>query len=862
MRPAEEIFLDAAGLEGSQRDAFLASACAGDPATLRRVQDLLEEENRADAAIRSCIGNEAADSTARLRIGPYGILRILGQGGMGTVFLACRDDDQYQQEVAIKVARASAASPEGLTRFRLERQILARLEHPHVARLLDGGTTVDGEPYIVMEFIDGQPVTTYCREQELPPRQRLELFRKIAGAVSYAHQHLVVHRDLKPSNILVTSDGEPRLVDFGIAKLLGDSGPQTATLAFTPGYSSPEQLAGGVVTVATDVYSLGLVLYELLESRPYRGAGDAAEYSAATRGDLEAILTQALRVEPAARYPSVSELSDDIQRYLECRPVRAHRPGAVYRAGKFLRRYRGAAAAALLLLAAVGGGWYFTARQARRTEERFTQVRQLTNALIFDLHDRILDLPGSTTVRERLLATAQTYLAALESDGLRDRDLRAEIAAGYERLADVQGGVSMASLGRPFSALENYRHAWAIRRELAASGEARALRAAAQIGLKTADVLVQTGQTPAALEHYAQALRQAQSALAQDEADPENYRTLALAHYRSGESLLRRGITVEALQHPEAAMRVVTKLQARYPGDASDRALVMAHLRLGAAYQQTGRLDAALAEFRRARQLVDSLAGGREPVMVRLALASLLGNPYDIDMGQPAAGLNFAREALALVEERVQHDPRDAGARIDLALSYSRLGSLLREIDPVESAKVYQQSITLLEARLRDSPGTLDFERRLAMDLAAIAHPLQRRNPLEAVRRARRAVGILEDIERRDPLRVACCSDIPIAALALGDAWRAADQPHAAHQAYEQSLQVAGRYFRQATCDLFCTRDYTNALERLGMRDRALEAWENWAARHGSGPYVVRQIRLLKGWNGGVKERRHRSSAP
>ena len=360
------------------------------------------------------------------RIGPYRILRELGQGGMGVVYLAARADEQFRKRVALKVIRSGAASEEVVRHFKRERQILAGLDHPNIAKLLDGGTTDDGLPYFVMEHIEGEPLLAYCDSRKLPVAERLKLFQAICSAVQYAHRNLVVHRDLKPGNILVAEDGSPRLLDFGIAKLLNPElageAPTATALVMTPAYASPEQASGGRVTTATDVYSLGVVLYELLTGHlPYRllsrqpleilkaiseqepekpstAVGRTEDVTAPPggvalhvtpdrvsstregtpdrlqrrlRGDLDNILMLALRKEPPRRYASVEAFSDDIRRYLEGLPVKARQPTAGYRAGKFVRRHvAGVAASAVFVVLLIGFAVAMAVQSARVARER------------------------------------------------------------------------------------------------------------------------------------------------------------------------------------------------------------------------------------------------------------------------------------------------------------------------------------------------------------------------------------------------------------------------------------------------------------------------------------------------------------
>ena len=333
------------------------------------------------------------------RVGPWRLLDEIGRGGMGTVFLAERADGEFEQRAALKLLRPAIATDEALRRFEQERQILAGLTHPGIARLLDGGRTADGHPYLAMELVDGLPIDRYCRERELTVRDRLAVFLQVCHAVDHAHRHMVVHRDLKPSNIIVSAQGEVKLLDFGIAKLLQtDLSPGTPAMThtvarvLTPEYASPEQIHGPTVTVASDVYQLGLLLFELLTDRraqPLRDASpieierlvcdtllarpsavvDDPRRARLLRGDLDSIVQQAVRKAPEERYASVERLIDDVERHLSGKPVVARGDTLAYRAGRFVRRHRlsvAAAAVAVVLLVA----WAVTATLQARTIAR------------------------------------------------------------------------------------------------------------------------------------------------------------------------------------------------------------------------------------------------------------------------------------------------------------------------------------------------------------------------------------------------------------------------------------------------------------------------------------------------------------
>ncbi len=407
------IFQEALDQETGRCAEFLDEACGDDAELRREVESLLLADNGAtnplDKAISqiasTLIPMEQGSTMLGRRIGVYRVTGLIGQGGMGAVYRAARDDHQYDKEVAIKLVKGGLGPDFALQRFRRERQILARLEHPNIARLLDGGTTDEGWPYLVMEKIDGQTISEYCEIHSLSIRQRLELFRFVCAAVQYAHQNLIIHRDIKPSNILVANDGVPKLLDFGIAKLLdpehtlntADNDPgQTATAmrVMTPAYASPEQARGEPVTTSTDIYSLGIVLYELLTNqRPYQIKGNSfleieraicstepEKPSAAVRqnstgqiklsrqlaGDLDNIILMALRKEPERRYGSVEQFSEDIRRHLDGLPVNARQDTVRYRTSKFVRRHLWGVLASTLIALLLIAGAAFSTYQARR----------------------------------------------------------------------------------------------------------------------------------------------------------------------------------------------------------------------------------------------------------------------------------------------------------------------------------------------------------------------------------------------------------------------------------------------------------------------------------------------------------------
>ena len=435
-------------LGATERTTFLEQACEGRPELRQEVDSLLASADDAhdfiEEPVFSLRSEKPPDASPDQRIGPYKLLSQVGSGGMGTVYLASRADD-YEKPVALKVLKRGMDTDEIVRRFQHERQILANLDHPHISKLLDGGTTADGRPYFVMEQVQGEPIDRYCDIAKLSTRERLELFRKVCSAVHFAHQNLVVHRDLKPGNILVTEDGEPKLLDFGIAKLLEAEmlSTQTPTLPLltlagtgpmTPRYASPEQVRGDAITTSSDVYSLGVLLFKLLTGhRPYRlqdhslsglfkaireqdpakpseaifatqeinlpdGSsisitpeavsgkrdGSPAVLRRCLAGDLDCIVLKALRKETKDRYGSVEQLSADIERHLDGLPVLARKGTLVYQVAKFFRRHRTRAAlgAAVLLVLLFGSLWMSSQNQAARDRQIVESVSNLFTEVV------------------------------------------------------------------------------------------------------------------------------------------------------------------------------------------------------------------------------------------------------------------------------------------------------------------------------------------------------------------------------------------------------------------------------------------------------------------------------------------------
>jgi eukaryotic-like serine/threonine-protein kinase len=465
-------------LDAGGRDALLADVARQHPEVARVLARLLVEHDRlreSDFLETSPAIDEGRGPTlAGHTIGQYTLEAPLGVGGMGTVWRASRSDGRFEGAVAVKLLNLALLDAGGDERFKREGTLLARLTHVHIARLLDAGVTSTGQPYLVLEYVDGTRIDRFADDRRLDTAARLELFLQVADAV--AHANLVIHRDLKPSNILVAPNGQVKLLDFGIAKLLEENASANTTLtglaALTPEYAAPEQARGDVVTTATDVYALGVLLYVLLTGRHPTAEGcrtpaehlhallerDAVRTSDAAparlkrmyRGDIDNLLVKALEKDPARRYAAVTGLTDDIRRFLNHEPLSVRGQAWRYRAAKFIRRHRWPVAAAVAVLALLAAGLVVVNRQRQAAEQRFRQLRQLSQQ-VFGLDDRIQHLAGATQAREALVAASLEYLEGLARDARGDLDLMQEVADGYWRVGRIEGvpiGLSLGNLAK------------------------------------------------------------------------------------------------------------------------------------------------------------------------------------------------------------------------------------------------------------------------------------------------------------------------------------------------------------------------------------------------------------------------------
>jgi tetratricopeptide (TPR) repeat protein/tRNA A-37 threonylcarbamoyl transferase component Bud32 len=856
----ERLFLEAAELPAGDRGRFLTENC-GDDQLRAEVEALLAQDdpNFGDAA-RELVASGAqvalAEAQTHGHIGPYRILHRLGSGGMGAVYRAVRDDGVYTKEVAVKVLQLGLDSDHARERFRQERQILAGLEHPSIARLIDGGESESGLPYLVLEFVDGQDILAYCVERRLGTEARLRLFVQVCAAVHHAHQALVVHRDLKPANILVTEAGEVKLLDFGIAKLLDPDVARTATalVALTPQYASPEQVRGEAVTTATDVYSLGVVLYELLTGRaPYtiktlapmdidRAICQTEAPPAGVSDDLDNILAMALQKDPRRRYASVREFAEDIERSLGSLPVRARPDTALYRAGKFVRRNRLAVAAGTVAALGLTVGLAVAVQQARvaRWEatiaaRRFGEVRKLANRFLFDFDKEIAEVAGTTKAREMVVSTALEYLGRLAAEAGGDPELLAEVAEAYSKVGDVQGNPSLASLGKTREALVSYarsRSMW--ERALAARPDDTAsMQKLAAVWLATATVQRTVGQREESSESIRRGAEVAERALATAPGDAKLLATVGAAWYRRGEDLRTSERFEEAQAALEKAAERYRRAIATEPSARLESFLAVTEGRLaftlldrGRPEEALGHAEAAVAIRRRLAAIMPPVAAYQRGLTIALQqLGDVYGTTFALSLGDAGKAEACYREALALTEELAAKDANNRTSQDDLLMLRMKLGNALESVDWARQAieGIERAGWDKKRADLRTSVGLAHF---------AMARGLLRQG------RAREALASVEKALELAPETLGSA----FGAAVHGRILMAAGRREAARAAFEAGARTA-----KAAKDLGLVELRDLAAVYAGMGDcgalsRERELWAEWRRRAGPARYVEARL--------------------
>jgi serine/threonine-protein kinase len=874
-------YLDQAlDLPDEQRQSWLAALSATDPEKARDVRALLTRHRQIeDEGFLDDSPLSPPTGAWGQTIGPYTLKAPIGQGGMGTVWLAQRTDGRFERQVAIKFLNI-ALGVRGDAQFRREGTIVARLQHRHIAQLLDAGVADTGQPYLVLEHVDGERIDDYCESHQLNVFARVELFLEVLAAVAHAHANLIVHRDLKPSNVLVTRVGEVKLLDFGVAKLLENAGESTpltrdGVAGLTPEYAAPEQINGEPVSTSTDIYSLGVLLFALLAGRhPLDGGrGSPAELIKAIveddaprlsqvvtdartrrllRGDLDTIVGKALKKSPAERYASVTAMADDLRRVLRHEPISASADTWRYRAAKFVRRHRGAVAAGVAMFVLLTAGLVTAEYQRRLADSRFRQLRQLADQ-VFSLDARIRNLPGATAAREALVAASLEYLEGVGADARDDVDLMIEVSTGYLRAARIQGVPTGLTLGNFAKAEESLSKAETLIDAVLASRRRtlEAIELSGQIRHDRMIVADSQGRKSDALVHARGAMERIEQLLADPTATP-------LQRNRAISLISNIAIAHINLQHYEEGVRYARR-HIELADPAMTPMIVSALSVLANGLRLQGDLEGALQTIRQARARAEGATHENETLrMVNhygllLREAFILGEDRAVSLDRPEDAIVPLREAFELVDAGARRDASDFLSRSRAATVARELGDILRWRAPEEALTVYAAGLTRL-AEIKTSPST---QRDTAFILANSSYALRR---LDRVRDARQrvdeALSLLTAAKDYPTDRVALDSEVYVVLMAAADQRAAEGQVAAAAQDYEQLLvkivaaspQVE-RDLRQAN-KLALTYEALVRLHRqagasaradeLEQKRRAL--WDHWRQRLPGNAFVERRL--------------------
>jgi serine/threonine protein kinase len=900
-------YLDRAlAMTDEERSEWLSSLGERDPALAAQLAELLSEhrvlaqegfrENRQFAVPN-------ATGLAGQTLGPYTLISQIGQGGMGSVWLARRSDGRFERQAAVKFVNIALAGRATEERFKREGSILGRLTHPHIADLLDAGVSSDGQPYLILEYVDGEAIDQYCDEHKVDVEARVRLFLDVLAAVAHAHANLIVHRDIKPSNVLVTTGGEVKLLDFGIAKLLEDEGSSASATqltlegggALTPQFAAPEQVTGGAVTTATDVYALAVLLYLLLtgqhpagpgphspahlvkaitETEPLRpsdttssaNAESIAEKRATTadklhrllRGDLDTIIVKALKKNPQERYASVTGFADDLQRYLKHEPISARPDALGYRAAKFLRRNRTvvalSAAALALVIGSLSAGLLVANRERKVAEQRFAQVRQLANKFI-DLDARIRGLQGSTKVRLQMVSDSLQYLRSLEGEGQVDKDLALDIAFAYVRVAHAQGDPTSPNLGQFAEAKESLNQASKFVDAILADDpkNRRALFIAATIAHDRMILADADGRHEESLAYAKDAASLIERFLSLGNADAGEVYSMAYFYTNVADIAVNCRRFDDGIRYCRRALEISHSVERARIGEGSIYEALADTLR------QSGDLEGALKTSNQAVELEQQQAAtGHAALLINLGYAlntkgMILGRAdAEPSLGRSGEALAAFQKAIDIAEELTKKDSIDFLSRYAEANYALEAGNVLRHKDSRRALAVYDQAI----ARIREAKANSSTQREEAELLAASSYPVRwMGSTAKAQQRIDRAFQLLGDTHKYPADKIEPMSDAYHALQAQADHYSETGQTQKAIDMYQQLLEKLVAWgskpdddLRDATCISRTWTALASLLRRVGRTDEAArleaqraELWDRWKAKLPNAPSLLRQ---------------------
>jgi serine/threonine protein kinase/tetratricopeptide (TPR) repeat protein len=757
----KELYAQALDLSEDERSVFAANACRNDPELRAELESLLKSAEQAGTFLEpptlSTTTSAASASYPQPgdRLGVYTIVQQIGEGGMGIVYQAVRDDVAFRKLVAVKILKRGMDTDYVLQRFENEKQILAHFDHPNIGKVLDAGITPDQRPFFVMEFYCGLPLDRFCLDRGPTLPTRIRLFQKVCGAVEYAHQNLIVHRDLKPGNILIGEDGEPHLLDFGIAKLLSDERQMTGLglRVMTPGYASPEQIRGDPVTTSTDIYSLGVLLYEVLtDSHPFpqptrepfnperlesqkepsppstlvrnrsatpgsfpEGIGSAEQWSHFLRGDLDKIILKAVATDPTRRYRTVEQFSADLDLFLMGRPVTAVSDSLVYRVTKFARRNRLIVTTAILFVLALASALAVASyeaavarRQGTLAERHAAQLRGLAESLVFDIQDAIETLPGATPVREKLLKRAKDALENLRANAAGDVTAQIELAEVYRKLGAVHGLPTESNLGEAEESFADYRKAQELLEHVSASTPGMdVLMQLAQVYDQMARVLDSLGRRPEAAEFYRKSIRARDQLFARNPQSLDARRSLAAARFTAARLEINAGNITSALDLARQSMGEYEAALAADPAHERTRFAVALNAKTLAAIEtQLGAFPAATQYAVRALEVDRArLAANPKDASIPLDVSFDLSELAEAQIGRkdlPAALATY-QQAVAIREDLLRQDPKNERFRDRVAYINGKIGLLLIEMGrPAEAERYIRREFDLLQALAAD----------------------------------------------------------------------------------------------------------------------------------------------------------------
>jgi tetratricopeptide (TPR) repeat protein len=804
------LFQELADLSATERKRILGERYIA-PDIRAEVESLLSFDGSEDEQFSNCVAAYAdemqreATASEPATCGPYRLVRLLGTGGTSAVYLGERMDGEIQRNVAVKILR-DGDRPAWRERFLKERQLLASLNHPSIAQMFDAGHDIHGRPYLVMEYVDGLPIDSFAAE--LPLRQKLDLFLQICVAVAYAHQHLIIHRDLKPSNILVDASGRPKLLDFGIAKLMDQVGDSTRTVErlLTPSYASPEQVRGTPQTTATDVYSLGAILYKLLTGNSPREAdGEASSFpidsgnfevpapsrlNSSLPKDLDYVAAKALRNEANERYASVEAFANDIHAFLESKPVQARSGNIAYRTRKFARRYWAPVLATLVTTTALAAALLAANYERSIAQRRFLQVRQLANKVLA-LDDVLKGLPGSTKARHEIVDMSKNYLEALGTEAGADPELALDIGAAYGILAKAQGVPGRSNLGQYAQAAESLRKGDAlVESVLSASPRNRkALLASAEIA---GDRMILADSDHLRDEESAQANKAAQrldALLALGNASRDEMTSAAVVFGNialANKNMHRYEESIHAARRSIAASETLPD-RANY--ESQGLSIIADCMRL------SGDLDGALAAIRQAHSILEKIdfptEVGRQTTRFNVLWREgiILGGDDTFNVGQFDEAIAVFQDALDGVEALAQKDRNDAASRILVATAARELGRIFGHNPRPDNLRRAMNVFDLGLTRIREVGNNSKARREEVRLLTGSSYVLRKLNrPAEAQSRIDTAFQILKETKDYPADKVDPDEEAAVTLRALGDHLRDRGQSRQALNVYRELL--------------------------------------------------------------------------